>query len=122
MNMKLCRLHDLKTVSDLISLSEYDSYISDKLGNDLFINDEERAARIAAAAENGADGSYHAEHLQDMRDFISDCLKIFDTEYDDIEEIEKYDITDIQEKALSAEIDEIELWHEKNGSLWHEIG
>ena len=43
------------TLDQLINTDEFMMFISDKLGNDLFINDPDRADRIHEAAEFGCD-------------------------------------------------------------------
>ena len=45
------------SLDELIRSREFNDFQADLLGNDLFINDPERADRIHEASENGADGS-----------------------------------------------------------------
>jgi hypothetical protein len=93
-----------------------------KLGNDLFINDPDRAKRIYDAAEEGCEGSTHAEVMEDWREYL-DTVKIYIPDMDtDVEDIAKCDITQATYDAILKEIDECEAWHEKNGSLHNEIG
>jgi hypothetical protein len=110
-----------KNLSDMYNSQEYEYYISDKLGTDLFINDADRAERLADAAENGADGSTHGETIEDWRDFLSN-LKIFDAEYDDFEDFEKYDLTLEQSKIIENDIDDCEKYHIENNTIDSEIG
>lgn len=105
------------TLEEMYGSMEFDAYISDKLGNDLFINDPERAERIHEAAEAGCDGSTHAEVIEDWRDFLNN-LTLFDPEI----EGDKGDITDEDYTRIEAEIDACEAWHQKNGSLNQQIG
>ena len=67
------------------------------------------------AAENGADGSTHAEHIQDMRaafdDWLSDQHRGRLTEF-------PYRL----QSAAHAYFNELEAWHEANGSLWETVG
>lgn len=109
------KIHEFpKTVADLLAHHEFDGFISSKLGNDLFINDPERAERIHEYAESGGDGSTHAEHIEDWREFADMLFRSLS--WDEREEIEPaYD-------ALMAEIDACEAWHQKNGSLHEMIG
>lgn len=106
------------SLDDLIQSREFNDFQADLLGNDLFINDPERADRIHEASENGADGSYHAEVIQDFRDFLN-TLPIIDEEDD---EPNTGVITEAVYNSILAEIDACEAWHEKNGSLWQEVG
>jgi hypothetical protein len=112
-------MKDWKTLHDMINSTEYQGYISDRLGNDLFINDPDRASRCHDAAEDGADGSTHREVIQDEREFL-DGLKIYDPDFD--EDDSQADLTQAQYDALSAELDAVEQWHENNKSLDTEIG
>lgn len=91
------------TLHDMMNSQAWQAFISSRLGNDLFINDPDRADRCARAAESGADGSTHAEHIEDMRDFLDDYVGGI-------------------RRAIAAEIDEVEAWHLGNGSLHEEIG
>lgn len=103
-----------KTINDMLNHPQYDSFICSKLGNNLFINDPERAERIHDAAENGSDGSTHYEAMEDWREFADMLFRSLSCEAR--EEVEpSYD-------ALLADIDECEAWHEKNGSLHEMIG
>lgn len=105
------------SLEDLYRSVEFDEFRADLLGNDLFINDPERAERIAKAAEDGGDGSFHAEIIQDWRDFLN-TLSIIDPDDDE----PAGDITEEVHDSIVAEIDACEAWHEKNGSLWQEVG
>ena len=88
-------------LGEMLNSPEYQAFESDVYGNDMFINDPERAERVYAAAEHGCNGSYHAEVIQDWRNFLNIA------DYSD----------EILEHIL-AEIDACEDWHEQNGSLF----
>ena len=113
------------TIKDLLALPAWDSFISDKLGNDLFINDPDRAERIHNAAEYCADGSTHQEHIDDWREFAEilereaqrDCEGETDQETDENEKA-----VETAFAALAEDIDRCEAWHESNGSLHQEVG
>jgi hypothetical protein len=102
----------LTTLRDLYSSQGYEYFISDRLGNDLFINDPERADRIHEASKDGADGSTHYETINDWRDYLK-TLKAIDPDWPE----DGGDITDEAYTAIEAEIDACEQWHERNGSL-----
>lgn len=103
-----------KTIDELINHPQWDGFIGSTLGSDLFINDPERAERIHKYAETGSDGSTHAEHIEDWREFADMLFRSLS--WDEREELEPtYD-------ALISEIDSCEAWHEKNGSLYEVIG
>lgn len=113
------------TISDMINSREWDMFISDKLGNDLFISDPERAERIHNAAEHGCDGSTHAEHIEDWREFVEllradACRESY--KLDDADENKAEAEINAWHDAITAEIDACETWHEQNGSLHAEIG
>jgi hypothetical protein len=108
----------------MLNSREWQNFESDKLGNNLCIEDPERFDRINAAAEEGFDGSTHREHIEDWRDFLDNGgLRIFDTEYNDPQEdMNKYDLTDKNIEALKAEIDECELRHIQHGTIDKQVG
>jgi hypothetical protein len=89
----------------MLNSDAYQSFISDRLGNDLFLYDPERADRIYEYAENGCEGSTHAEIIEDWRDFVSCC-----------------NLPEKCKEPLLKEINDVEQWHEKNGSLDDIIG
>lgn len=115
----------ITNLNTLLGSRFFDSFQGGKLGNDLFLSDPDRASRNYDAAENGCDGSTHAEHIEDMR------------EANDLAEREVYraqfiaqgydaDCASMLAEALkeyiAADIDDCEAWHEKNGSLDQVIG
>ncbi len=77
-----------------------------------FINEPERAARCNDAAEFGADGKTHAEVIEDWRESFSAWMR----------DHSSFNSRDRIEAAVSAHFDSVEAWHEKNGSLFTEIG
>ncbi len=92
------------TINEMLNSDAYQRWESSRLGNDLFINDPKRAARIHEYAEEGLNGSSHAEVIQDWRDYISDS-----------------DFPEDVKACLLKEVDRVEEWHIKNGSI-DEIG
>ena len=99
-------LAPLITINDMLNSREYQAFISDRLGNDLFISDPDRADRLFEAAEEGADGSTHAEHIDDWRDFINNAA----------------DYPEHIADALLAECDTVEQWHIDHGTLDNHVG
>ena len=81
-------------LSSMIRSREYDSFIADKLGNDLFISDPERADRIFKYAEDGANGSTPFEEISDWREFL-DSIR---------------DISDRLQRKITMEIDDTERY------------
>ena len=106
----------MKTLSDLIQSDAFQMFQSDKSGNDLFINDPERAERIYDAASEGGDGSTHYENIEDMREFL-DRLSIFDPDYEEPEAEKDFDIHFFDYANIAKEIDDLEKWHIENGSI-----
>lgn len=102
----------------MYSSSEYEGYISDKLGNGLFIDNPERAERVCTAAEEGCDGSLHCEIIDDWRGFLG-TLTIQDG-YSDPDDY--YDIDETTEDHIRAEINACEEWHIANGSYESQLG
>lgn len=95
----------MKTIREMLESEDYESYIDSKLGNNLYINDPERAERISAYAERSADGSTHAEVIEDWRDYIASC-----------------DLSEEEKESILKEIDEVEARHEAAGTLNDIIG
>ena len=120
-------------LADMLNSDEYDAFISDRLGNQLAIDDPERYERVYEAAQDGADGSTHAEAIQDMRDFfasIDDPKPDTDgEEYDTTTESDAIAEYDRQEREIEAwrdridaEINACEQRHEEAGTLHDQIG
>lgn len=101
-----------RTVRELLAHPRWDGFIGDKLGNDLFINDPERAERLHDAAEHGEDGSTADEHVEDWREFAEilerEARRKCET---DEQEAELEQAAD----ALEADIARAEKWHAENG-------
>jgi len=103
----------MKTLKELYNSPGFLSYRESKLGNDLFINDPDRAKRIHEAAEDGIDGSYHGEVIQDWQEYL-DSLAIIAPDWPE----DGGDITQADYDAIQYEINSCYAWHEKNESLW----
>jgi hypothetical protein len=83
--------------------------------SDGWIEDPERMERCERAAENGGDGSTHAEHMQDWREAFAIFLRdrkrnTMSAGYDRFE------------AAVTAYFDSVEAWHVANGSIDEEVG
>lgn len=105
------------TLNEMLQCESYQNYESNKLGNDLFINDPERAERIAEYAIDGCEGSTHAEKIEDMNDYLN-SLKVYDPLYDYDENLADYDITQEIYDNIIIEIMKCQSWHHTNGSLY----
>jgi hypothetical protein len=114
------------SLDEMIRCQAFEYYQESRLGNQLFIDDPERAERIYNAAENGCNGSTHGEVIQDWRDFLNDrySVAVYDSQYDadDLLAGKEYDITESTRAKIDKEIDDCEEWHIKNGSINQEIG
>ncbi len=77
-----------------------------------YINEPDRAARCADAAEDGADGKTHAEVIEDFREAFNACLR----------QRKSQGQVDRVDAAVSEHFDSIEAWHATNGSLNEVIG
>ena len=98
-------------LSRFIRCRYFESWQESRLGNDLFITDQDRASRIHDAAEHGCDGSTHAEIIQDWRDAWSDYLRDRRGNY-----------TPLIDRAISLAVDDVETFHERQGTLHQQIG
>lgn len=104
-----------ETIKEIINAPDFCPF---PRSSDEWVNDPERMARVTDAAEHGADGSTHAEIIQDWRDYAAAA-------YDDarrMAEEDELDELDRLEAKLEAELDALEAWHEQNGTLYQEIG
>ena len=90
----------------------FETWQESHLGNDLFISDPERADRIHEHAEDGGDGSTHAEIIDDWRETWSDYLR----DRNGLTEVERV------ETAVNLAIDAVEGYHLGAGTLWQVIG
>jgi hypothetical protein len=85
------------------------------VSTDDILSDPDRWDRCATAAESGADGSTHREYIDDMREnfraWLHDRNRGRRAEY-------PYRV----EQICMVHFDEVEAWHEANGSLDQEIG
>lgn len=59
------------TITEMLQSQDFQAFRESILGSDLWFENPERAQRINEAAENGSDGSTHAETLQDWREYLS---------------------------------------------------
>jgi hypothetical protein len=109
----------MKTAKELLAHPRWDGFISDKLGNDLFINDPDRAERIHEAAEDGGDGSTHQEHIDDWREFAEILHREASRRAESDEEATRIDA---DYDALVEDIDRSEKWHVDNGTINEEVG
>lgn len=105
------------TLRELYSHPDFQPFGS---SSDDWLHDPERMERCNDAAENGADGSTHAEALEDWREFLArledDARRKAMWHERVIAEIER------RAESIRAEIDACEAWHRENGSLEKEIG
>lgn len=99
------------TLRDLYSHPDFRPFPQ---SSDGWINDPERMERCHDAAEDGCEGSYHSEIIQDWRDFL-DTLSA-----DAARKIEFGELEDDEE--IEAEIDTCEAFHEAQGTLYSEVG
>ena len=102
-------------VSEFIRSEYVQGWTSDKDSD--FINEPERAARCYDAAENGADGKTHAEVIEDWREAFQNWVK-FDARRNRKHGEYPYRFAE----AVEARFDATEAWHDKNGSLYEQIG
>jgi hypothetical protein len=111
----------IKNLRDMYESEGFQYFDSDLRSNQMLLDDPDRAERIYDAAENGSEGSTHREIIQDWRDYLN-LLKTFDPEYDDIEDIEKYDITLKTSNTIEKEINDCEQWHIDHKTIDNQIG
>jgi DNA-binding FadR family transcriptional regulator len=109
------------TIRELLTHPDWEGFIVDRLGSDLFINDPDRATRIHDAAEDGCDGSTHAEVIEDWMDFAKQIEQQAMREaWNESEEEEARVAAEFAK--LYAEIEACERRHADAGTLHEEIG
>ena len=101
--------NNIKTLDDFINSEYFETYeeswysnlVCSPWNNDLI-------ERIHEAAEDGSDGRTNEEVMELWQESLDDC-------YDDVV---SYDT----KKNITVEIKDCVLWHEKNGSLFKQLG
>lgn len=83
----------------------YNAWYGDRMNN-MAMNDPERFDRCIIDSEHGADGSLHAEIMNDWQSYLEINADISEREYHEI----------------SLEIMNCWDWHDKEGSLYDEVG
>lgn len=111
----------IKAIVDTFIRSEYFStWQSEHVHDGGWSRDTDRQDRFCRcfdAAEQGADGSTHREVIQDMREAFQEWLK-----YGRPRRLKFAEYPYRLEAAVLAHFDQLETWHEDNGSLDQEIG
>lgn len=105
-------LHFPESLRDLYSHPDFIPFGSN---SDDWINDAERMQRCHEAAEEGEEGSFHGEVIQDWRNFLSDLERDATRAADTDQEEER--ISALVD-SITAEIDGCEAFHEAAGTLW----
>jgi hypothetical protein len=87
----------------------------------------DRFNRCYEAAADGGDGSTHAEHIEDFREFGADLFEdahraILNEDLSDAELEVMESALEAAQASYMADCDELEAWHKANGSLDHEVG
>lgn len=108
-------------VNTMLKTRYWQAFIDDKLGNDLFITDPERADRIHEYAKDGIDGSTHQEHIQDWRDCLASMQVVDPDEGEITVDLDEGIITPEAYDAIADDIDAAERFHEFQGTL-HQTG
>jgi len=95
-------------LNEMLLSDEYMTWHSDMM-NRLTIDSPARSGRCLDASEHGADGSLHVE-------IMNDWLYFLEFHSQDME------VSDIDYHKIHIEILECWDWHDKNGSLYDEVG
>lgn len=129
----ICGVQVPESVSDVLSVPEWsEAYYNWSAANaEDFINCPDRAARCYDAAAEGCDGSTHAEHIDDFREYGSDLFRDLRREFERViesddytteQETDGYNLLDECEVAYEQDCDSLEDWHFQNGSLNQQVG
>lgn len=92
-------------LNDILQSEGYMAWYSDQMNN-LALDNPERLDRCEAGCENGIDGSFHAEVMSGWQTYLEVNADISEREYHEI----------------SLEIQDCWDWHDKEGSLYDEVG
>ena len=88
----------------------------------------DRFSRCHDAAEDGADGSTHAENIDDFREFgktlFADALRAsWRHDWPSDAEADAYEaVLEAAQTAYEADCDKLEAWHKANGTLDEQVG
>jgi len=108
------------TVTELLAHPRWDGFIADRLGNELFLNDPDRADRCYEAAEDGCDGSTHAEHITDWREFAE---LLYGDEHRAVWDDDQASAAlAAASEALEKDITRCESFHKAAGTLHEQVG
>ena len=92
-------------LNDMLQSNEYMAWHSDRMNN-LTHTSPDRSGRCMDFSEQGADGSFHAEIMNDWQNYLEVNANISERDYHEI----------------SIEIQDCWDWHDKEGSLYDEVG
>lgn len=110
----------IDAIIDAFLRSEYfANWQSERIESGAYSRDTDRRDRFDrgfSAAGEGADGSTHREHIDDMREAFGDYLKYRPTRLRSAEY--PYRLKD----AADQHWDSLEQWHTDNGSIDQEVG
>jgi len=95
-------------LNDMLRSEEYMAWDADRMINDAF-DSHDRHGRCITAAKDGADGSFHAEILNDWLNFL---------------EFNSLDMGINEKDYHNIYVEILECWdyHDKEGSLYDEVG
>lgn len=102
-----------RTIQDIINAPDFRPFPQ---SSDAWINDPDRMERCTNAAEHGAEGSTHAEIIEDWREYARQKYRDARQSLDYGDEAGEARL-DEAEAILDAEIDACERYHEAAGTL-----
>lgn len=106
-----------RLIEQLIRSAKFNSWQAERVESGGYArpgsDDRDRFDRCYDAAEDGADGSTHAEAIADMREYCADYVQ---------RSTPTFGTRDRLLAAIDAHFDDLELWHKQNGSLHAQIG
>lgn len=111
--MKNTRKQTIKRIVNDFIRSPYMQNREFGSSSDMWIEDPDRAERCENAAVDGCDGSTHQEHINDWREAFRDFMRY---------ERRGHNECELVMDAVEAYWDNLETWHEKNGTLFEQVG
>jgi translation elongation factor EF-Ts len=108
----------IKTLNDLLQSNGYQIYESDTLLNIQYhiINTDKDIDAMIDANTNGDFGCTHSEFIDTWREYLN-TLTVYDPAYNEVDEMNDYDIDQQTYNSIAAEIDKCEAYHIEQNTI-----
>lgn len=108
----------IKKLDNLLNSEEYQIYESETLLNIQYhiINTDKDIDEMQEYNENGDFGCSHSEFIDCWKEYLN-TLTVFDPEYDEVEDMDRYHITIETYNNIMTEIDSCEEYHISHNTI-----